>query len=61
MTVGFGINFFKKAWDLTKEDLYNMFLDFHAENLDIKRMNYEIMSLVPKVKDANNIRQFRPV
>jgi hypothetical protein len=33
-----------------------MMLDFHKEELDIKRLNYGVIILVPKLKDANNIK-----
>lgn len=38
-----------------------MFLDFHARNLDIKRLNYGVITLVPKIKEANNVKQYRPI
>jgi len=38
-----------------------MFDDFHKGNMDIKRLNYGIITLVPKVKEANNIKQYRPI
>jgi hypothetical protein len=30
-------------------------------NLDIARLNYGVITLIPKVKDANNVRQYRPI
>ena len=38
-----------------------MFADFHKRDLDIKRLNYGVITLVPKVKDANDIKQYRPI
>lgn len=35
--------------------------DFYKGNLDIQRLNYGAITLVPKVKDAFNVRQFRPI
>jgi hypothetical protein len=29
--------------------------------LDIKRLNYGIITLLPKIKDAENIQQYRPI
>ena len=29
--------------------------------MDIARLNYGVITLVPKVKEANNIKQFRPI
>jgi hypothetical protein len=38
-----------------------MFKDFHAQKLDIKRLNYGIITLLPKVKDANWLQQYMPI
>ena len=38
-----------------------MFDDFHKGALDIKRLNYGVITPVPKVKEANNIKQYRPI
>ena len=38
-----------------------MFKDFNKDQLDIKRLNYGVITLVPKLKEANNIKHFRPI
>lgn len=38
-----------------------LFDDLQEDCLDIKRLNYGVITLVPKVKDANNIKQYRPI
>lgn len=58
---GFGASFFHSFWDLIKERCYAMFVDFHKGDLDIRRLNYGVATLVPKVQDANNIKQYRPI
>ena len=35
--------------------------DFHKGDLDLTRLNYGVITLVPKVKEANNVKQFRPI
>jgi hypothetical protein len=52
---GFGASFFHTFWNLIKDRYYAMFQDFHREDLDIRRLNYGVITLVPKVQDANNI------
>jgi hypothetical protein len=52
---------FKHCWDFIKNDLVALFHDFHNLNLDIGRFNYGIITLLPKVKEANNIKQYRPI
>jgi hypothetical protein len=36
-----------------------MISDFNKNSLDLKRLNYGVITLVPKVKEANNISQYR--
>jgi len=35
--------------------------DLHSGRLDLRRLNYEIIMLLPKVKLACNTKQFRPI
>jgi hypothetical protein len=58
---GFGVSFFKNSWETIKADILAIFKDFHAEKLDIKRLNFGVITLVPKVKEANTIKQYRPI
>ena len=41
--------------------MLEIFEEFHAGILDVSRMNYEIITLLPKVQDAERIQQYRPV
>jgi hypothetical protein len=41
--------------------MVEMFGKFHRREINISRMNYGLISLIPKVKEANTIRQFRPI
>lgn len=38
-----------------------LFHDFHASKLDIYRLNFSILTLIPKEKDATSMRKFRLV
>ena len=38
-----------------------MINDFYLGNLDLTRLNYGVVTLVPKAVDANNVKQFRPI
>lgn len=53
---GFGTSFYKAFWELIKGDVLAMFQDFWAGSLDIKRLNYGVITLVPKSKEANTIK-----
>lgn len=41
--------------------MVELFPDFHSGKADISRLNYGIITLIPKVKDASCIQQFRPI
>jgi hypothetical protein len=55
------VEFYQHCWDIIKGDLVDLFEDFHNSKLDIGRFNYGIITLLPKVKEANNIKQYRPI
>ena len=50
------IEFYQHCWDIVKEDVVEMFNDFHAGNLEVSRLNYGIITLLPKVQDAEKIQ-----
>lgn len=46
---------------MIREKYLAMFSDFYRGDLDIIRLNYGVITLVPKVLDANSIKQYRPM
>lgn len=38
-----------------------MFAKLHRGHLNLSRLNYGLISLIPKTKEANNIKQYRPI
>ena len=46
---------------MVKNYLENILDDFHRGVVDLARLNYGIITLVPKVKDAKQIQKFRPI
>lgn len=58
---GFGVTFFKRFWETVKGDIFEMFQDFWKGLLDIKRLNYGVVTLVPKLKEDNTIKQYRSI
>lgn len=58
---GFSALFFKFFWGEIKGPLLEMLQDLREGNLDLARLNYGIITLIPKIKGAVNIRQFRPI
>ena len=53
--------FYQKFWNLIKPDLLALFADFHAGKLDIFRLNFAMLSLVPKEADASSMKKLRPI
>jgi hypothetical protein len=58
---GFPAGFYQKFWEVIKGDLMQMFHDLHAEVLPLFSLNFGIITLLPKVQDANRIKQYRPI
>jgi hypothetical protein len=46
------IEFYQTCWDAVKTDIIQLFDDFHAEKVNISRINYGIIALLPKKSDA---------
>jgi hypothetical protein len=38
-----------------------MFRKFHSGDLNLSRLNYGLISFIPKLKEATNIRHYRPI
>jgi hypothetical protein len=51
-------SFFKAFWDQVKELVVGMFGKFYRGEFNISRLNYGLISLIPKIKEANTINQF---
>ena len=58
---GFNAEFYQQNWDLIKDDLFRLVEDFYENNLDLSRINYGEISLIPKGKDADRIQKYRPI
>jgi hypothetical protein len=58
---GLPVLFFKKFWGTLKGVILQLLNDFALGRVDIARLNFGIISLIPKVKGADSIKQFRPI
>jgi hypothetical protein len=58
---GMSIEFYQSCWEFIKDDIMEMFGDLYIGKLDVKRLDYGIITLLPKVKDAIRIQQYRPI
>jgi hypothetical protein len=58
---GFPVVFFKTFWRLLKPFVLAIANDFALGRVDIARLNFGILTLIPKVHGADDIRMFRPI
>jgi hypothetical protein len=57
---GFSYMFYKHCWVVIREVFMNIVQNFYRGVLEISRY-YGTITLIPKVQDAFNVRQFRPI
>jgi mannosylglycoprotein endo-beta-mannosidase len=58
---GLSFMFYQKFWDVIKFDLLEMFDDWFEDKLDIYRLNFAMITLIPKEEDARSMKKFRPI
>ena len=58
---GFSIPFFRQFWPQLKGLISAVIQGYWLGSVDISRLNYAVLSLIPKVKGADMISQFRPI
>jgi hypothetical protein len=58
---GFPAKFYQKFWDVIKGDLLQMFHELHTGTLPLFSPNFGLITLIPKVQQANQIQQYRPI
>jgi hypothetical protein len=58
---GFLVIFYKKLWGILKWWIMQIMEDFHIGELNLSRINYGIIVLLPNIKEVANIRQYRPI
>jgi hypothetical protein len=58
---GIPADFFQALWEVIKGVLMALFKDFHEGKLPLFSLNFGIITLLLKQKEATHIRQFRPI
>jgi hypothetical protein len=58
---GFPAEFYQIFWDTIKGDLLNLFDCLHAGQLELFRLNFGEIILLPKVNEAERIQHYRPI
>ena len=58
---GFSIPFFRKFWPQLRGLVLAIVQGFRLGTIDISRLNYVVLTLIPKVKGTDKITQFKPI
>jgi hypothetical protein len=58
---GFSFLFYQHFWELIKNDFMAMVVDWNKGNLDLFRLNFSLLTLIPKEADVVTIQKFRPI
>lgn len=58
---GFLISFFQKYWDTISSDLVKLCNDFYFKRVNLERINWASIALIPKVASPDNPADFRPI
>lgn len=56
-----GFPFFQKCWDMMKDNLLELFRDFHLNGKISKGLNATFFTLIPKNSGANRIQNFQAI
>ena len=58
---GFNFNFFKKFWDVVKNDIWRMFNEFYDNGVLARGCNASFLALIPKVDSPLGLNDYRPI
>jgi hypothetical protein len=58
---GFPAEFYQNFWEIIKSDLLELFTFFHVGQLELFHLNFGEIILLPKIKEAERIQQYRPI
>jgi mannosylglycoprotein endo-beta-mannosidase len=58
---GFPAEFYQKFWDVIKSDLMALFAQLQDGDLPLFKLNFGVITLLPKKEDASRIEQYRPI
>ena len=58
---GFSFLFYQRFWGLIKNDFMALVREFESGEMNVARLNYAIITLIPKEPDARDMKKFRPI
>ena len=53
---GFTVAFWQRCWEIVKEDVLDMFKEFHEQNSFIRSLNHTFLVLLPKKGGGGGLR-----
>ncbi|KAL6314020.1 hypothetical protein AAG906_011754 [Vitis piasezkii] len=58
---GFTMAFWQSSWEFVKEEILEMFKEFHEQGSFLKSLNNTFLVLIPKKGGADDLGDFRPI
>lgn len=58
---GFPISFFQKYWYIIEKDILTLCVDFHNGSINLERINWASIALIPKNNSHEVSTNFRPI
>ena len=58
---GFTVAFWQSCWDFVKEEILEMFKEFHEQSSFLKSLNNTFLVLIPKKDGAEDLGDFKPI
>jgi hypothetical protein len=58
---GLSFLFYQKFWGVIKTDLKRMFHELYEGRLDLFKLNFVVLSLIPKLENATDMKMFRHI
>jgi hypothetical protein len=55
------VGFYREFWQEIKLIVLEMLQDLYRGELNLSRLNFGMISLIPKIKEGNTIKQYRPI
>jgi hypothetical protein len=53
--------FYQKFWGVIKKDILEMFEDYYRGELDLYRLNFSLITVIPKERYERTLNKFRPI
>ena len=53
--------FYQVLWEIIKSNLMNLVTLFESSKLNLDRINYAMITLIPTEPEAKNLKKFRPI